>query len=123
MLSPDTIRELIERGSRRSPALTKRLERAAFLLLMRRIEAHPEGGWTVESETEVGKVYRVTDDACECPDFQWAPHGYCKHRLAVMMQAAGEALEAKRRREQTRERISDERVSVHSALAFGGAAV
>jgi hypothetical protein len=118
MLTADTIRELVRRGAARNPLLRSRLERAAFIVLMRRIEDRPEGGHTVESDSEVGKAYIVHAGACECPDYWRAPEGYCKHRLAVMMLDAGEALQRQRRQQKQRERLSDERVAVSYGVAF-----
>jgi hypothetical protein len=121
MIEIGTLRTLVDRGRERRPELASRIERAAFIVLMRRIEPVEGGNWLVESDSEPGKVYAVTSDACDCQDYYRAPKGYCKHRIAVAISIRGDEVERERRQRRQRERLSDERVSVNSALAFAGA--
>jgi hypothetical protein len=115
-----TIRTLVERAKRREPALASRLERAAFVVLLRRVDERPEGGHTVESDSEPGTAYIVDAGVCECPDYWRAPEHYCKHRLAVLLLAAAADHERERRQKLRRRNLSDERVAVGFGLAFAG---
>jgi len=79
----EALREMVERGSRENPHLTGRLEKAAFLVLLRPIERVDKDAWRVTSEDAL-KSYVVCNGQCECADF--VRHGadhWCKHRLAV----------------------------------------
>lgn len=81
----EALRELVERGSRDNPHLTGRLEKAAFIVVLRPIEDLGEGTYRVASEDAL-KCYIVQNGQCECPDY--IRHGdghFCKHRLAVGM--------------------------------------
>jgi hypothetical protein len=87
-MNVDTIRDRVAKGQALHPELAGRMERAAMLLVLRRVEKEDDGTWRVESEREPGHFYRVTPEGCECPDVQRAPRGYCKHRLAVALHIA-----------------------------------
>jgi len=79
----EALRELVERGSRENPHLTGRLEKAAFILLLRPIERLDKDTWRVASEDAL-KSYIVQNGQCECPDYVRHGNGhFCKHRLAV----------------------------------------
>ena len=80
------IRRLVEQGKAHRPELARRLDRAAFIVLLRSVEptdatAHE---YAVESDVEPGRSYRV-NGTCECPDYARAPGHWCKHRLAVAL--------------------------------------
>jgi hypothetical protein len=83
-----TIRDRVAKRQALHPELAGRMERAAMLLVLRRVEKEGDGTWRVESDRERGCSYRVTADGCECPDVQRAPRGYCEHRLAVALHVA-----------------------------------
>jgi hypothetical protein len=93
----ETMRDVMRRGQARYPELAGRMEKAAMLLVLRRVEPEDKGVWLVESEREAGRMYRVTPDGCECPDIARAPHGLCKHHLAVLLLHACARHEDKRR--------------------------
>lgn len=83
----EALRELVERGSRENPHLVGRLEKAAFIVLLRPIENLGEGTYKVASEDAL-KTYIVQNGQCECPDYVRHGNGhFCKHRLAVGMLA------------------------------------
>jgi hypothetical protein len=83
----ETLRGLVERGSRENPHLTGRLEKAAFIVLLRPIEDLGESTYRVASEDAL-KSYIVQNGQCECPDYTRHGNGhFCKHRLAVGMLA------------------------------------
>lgn len=83
----EALRELVERGSHENPHLTGRLEKAAFIVLLRSVENLGGGAYRVASEDAL-KSYIVQVGQCECPDYVRHGQGhYCKHRLAVGMLA------------------------------------
>lgn len=61
------LRELVQNASRYNPHLTSRLEKAAFLVLLR-------------------PIVSVGDGHCECSDYLRHGAGHpCKHRLALVL--------------------------------------
>jgi hypothetical protein len=81
----EALRGLVERGSRDNPHLMGRLEKAAFIVLLRPIESLGESTYRVVSEDAL-KSYIVQNGQCECPDYVRHGNGhFCKHRLAVGM--------------------------------------
>lgn len=113
----EALRTYVERAKTRRPELTSRLERAAFIVMLRQIERRGPDEWLVESDTERGKFYVVSGIFCSCYDHSRAPSGLCKHRLAVgTIQIAERDAKASHR-----ERVSDERIAVNFGLAFAGA--
>ncbi len=87
------LRELVHRASRDNPHLTSRLERAAFLLLLRPIV--PLGDYHYQIGSEDGlRWYEILNGHCDCSDYvrQGAGHP-CKHRLALSLYLRLESLE------------------------------
>jgi hypothetical protein len=79
------LRELVEKASRDNPHLTSRLEKAAFLVLLRRIETLGDSHYQVMSEDAL-RYYNIVDGHCECTDYVRHGTGHpCKHRLAVSL--------------------------------------
>ena len=77
------LRELVREASRNNPHLTSRLEKAAFLLLLRRVETLGMSRFHVGSEDGL-RVYEVNNGHCECSDYvRHGPGHPCKHRLAL----------------------------------------
>ena len=79
------LRDLVERASRQAPHLTTRLEKAAFLVVLRRIEIIQEDRYAVGAEDGLRR-YLVFNGHCECHDY--VRHGFghwCKHRLALLL--------------------------------------
>ena len=95
----DTLREALSIAHRQQPQHGKRLDRAASIVAIRRIEA-TEGGFLVESETEADHWYLVTVNAfgarCMCHDYQARGGLLCKHILATKLFALCERLAARR---------------------------
>jgi hypothetical protein len=83
------VRELIDQAAARRPDLRTRLEKAALIVLVRRIERGARGWW-VESEAEPGKEYwvlRLSCDGswqCTCKDWE-RRRDLCKHILSVRL--------------------------------------
>lgn len=79
----EALREMVERGSHENPHLTSRLEKAAFIVVLRPIERCDTGTYRVTSEDGL-RAYVVSNGACECSDYSRHGDGFfCKHRLAV----------------------------------------
>ncbi len=79
------LRGLINDAAMRSPHLTGRLEKAAFLVLLRPIERLGTDIWRVGSE-DVLRYYTVKEGECECSDYLRHGSGHpCKHRLALFL--------------------------------------
>ncbi len=79
------LREIVEKASRENPHLTSRLEKAAFLVLLRPIEPLGDHHFQVRSEDGL-RYYQVRNGHCECHDYvNHGPGHPCKHRLALAM--------------------------------------
>jgi hypothetical protein len=79
------LRELVERASRDYPHLTSRLEKAAFLMLLRPIVPLGDQHYQVGSEDGL-RYYEVLNGHCQCHDYVRHGAGHpCKHRLALAM--------------------------------------
>ena len=79
------LRELVQNASRHDPHLTSRLEKAAFLVLLRPVEFVEEHRYRVGSEDGL-RYYVVHNGHCECSDYlRHGPGHPCKHRLALAM--------------------------------------
>lgn len=87
------LRELVERASRHQPHLTSRLEKAAFLVLLRPIENAGEDHYRIGSEDGL-RFYDVINGHCECSDYIRHGSGHpCKHRLVIALQQRLESSE------------------------------
>ena len=62
------LRELVERASRDNPHLTSRLEKAAFLMLLRPIVPLGDQHYQVGSEDGL-RYYEVLNGHCQCHDY------------------------------------------------------
>ena len=92
----EELRGLINDAAMRRPHLTGRLEKAAFLVLLRPIERMGTDVWRVGSEDGL-RFYTVREGECECSDYLRHGSGHpCKHRLALFIRRSLEngALEA-----------------------------
>ena len=79
------LRRLVDEGIRGNPHLTSRLERAAFLVLLRRIEPVAQDRYVVGTDDGLGS-YEVLNGHCQCHDYVRHGAGHpCKHRLALSM--------------------------------------
>ena len=79
------LRELVQQASRENPHLTSRLEKAAFLVLLRPLESVGDDHYRVGAEDGL-RIYEVLNGHCECSDYlrHGARHS-CKHRLALAL--------------------------------------
>ena len=79
------LRTLVESASHDNPHLTTRLEKAAFLVLLRRIAVTGHNRYKVAAEDGL-REYEVVNGHCECYDYTRHGAGHpCKHRLALAM--------------------------------------
>ena len=79
------LRQIVEKASRDNPHLTSRLEKAAFLVLLRPIEPLGDHHYQVRSEDGL-RDYNVRNGHCDCHDYvNHGPGHPCKHRLALAM--------------------------------------
>ena len=79
----ESLRTLVQQASHSNPHLTSRLEKAAFLVLLRPVVEIEANRYRVMSEDGL-KWYEIRNDQCECHDYQrHGPGHFCKHRLAV----------------------------------------
>ncbi len=79
------LRDLVQRASREYPHLTTRLEKAAFLVLLRPLVSVGDDHYRVGAEDGL-RNYEVLNGHCECADY--LRHGaghHCKHRLALAL--------------------------------------
>ncbi len=81
----EELRDLIKEAAMRRPRLTGRLEKAAFLVLLRPIERLGADIWRVGSEDGL-RFYTVREGECECSDYLRHGSGHpCKHRIALFL--------------------------------------
>jgi hypothetical protein len=65
------------------PEANGRVDRARDLVLGNLVVKHPDGSFTVRSQSARGKAYTITEGACECPDSEKLVDGRCKHLIAT----------------------------------------
>ena len=81
----EQLRLLIKDAAMRRPHLISRLEKAAFLLLLRPIGQVDGDLWRVGSEDGL-RFYAVRDGEYECSDYRRHGSGHlCKHRIALFL--------------------------------------
>jgi len=84
----DELRSLVESAAARRPQLTSRLEKAAFLVLLRPIQKLRGDAWQISSEDGL-RFYTVRRGECDCSDYLRHGAGHpCKHRLALFLHRA-----------------------------------
>ena len=84
-MSIEDLRTFVQQASHTNPHLTSRLEKAAFLLLLRPVVQVGEARYRVMSEDGL-RWYEIRDGHCECYDYSRHGPGHpCKHRLAVSL--------------------------------------
>ena len=84
-MSVESLRTLVQQASRTNPHLTSRLEKAAFLLLLRPVVEVGQDRYRVMSEDGL-RWYEIRDGHCECSDYSRHGPGHpCKHRLAISL--------------------------------------
>ncbi len=64
-------------------AVNGRIEAACKICLQGDIELLPDDKARVGSQTNGTTTYHLIDGTCDCRDFEKAPEGWCKHRIAM----------------------------------------
>lgn len=75
------------------PAVLRRLDRGYDIARQQggyAVKEYLTGKWAVERLStslleDNSMVYHVDKQRCSCPDFEQAPAGLCKHRLAIKL--------------------------------------
>lgn len=62
-----------------------RIDRGLVIALNGDVTLNADGSADVQSCSNAEVVYHVEGGVCDCPDFQRAPDGRCKHRYAVCL--------------------------------------
>ncbi len=92
------LRVLVKDDTMMRPHLTSRLEKAAFLVVLRPSEQQGRNLWQVGSEDGL-RFYTVRDGDCECTDYVRHGRGHlCKHRIALFLHRSleGDVIESSR---------------------------
>ena len=105
--SLNQLRDLVSRFSRENPHLTSRLEKAAFLMLLRPILILGKDHYQVGSEDGL-RLYEVLNGHCECSDYLRHGSGHpCKHRLALAFHQSLEVSKLHRRSSESESPLED----------------
>ena len=62
-----------------------RIDRGFVIALNHGVTLHADGTADVQSASDPEIVYHVAHGTCDCPDYQRAPDGRCKHRWSVCL--------------------------------------
>ena len=79
------LRTLAAQATARYAGEHLRIERALVIALNGGVTLNADGSADVQSCSKAEVVYHVEGGVCDCPDFQRAPDGRCKHRYAVCL--------------------------------------
>lgn len=86
----ETIQRTIADALKHAPADRLRIERAAVLIALGRVQRTGIREWTVGSQNNPAAFYLITDDSvCSCEDFQ-RRRRHCKHLLAAWITRCAE---------------------------------
>lgn len=81
----ERLRSVVKATCHKNPHLTSRLEKAAFLVLLRSIIPFGDNNYRVGSEDGL-KEYTVIHGHCDCSDYvRHGPGHPCKHKLAIQL--------------------------------------
>jgi len=81
----ERLRSVVKASCHDNPHLTSRLEKAAFLVLLRSISPFGDNNYRVGSEDGL-KEYTVIHGHCDCSDYvRHGPGHPCKHKLAIQL--------------------------------------
>lgn len=79
------LRTLAAQARTRYAGEAARIDRALVIALNGGVTLNADGSADVQSCSNAEVVYHVHQGVCDCPDFQRAPGGRCKHRFAVCL--------------------------------------
>lgn len=80
-----TLRQLAAQARTRYAGEQGRIDRGLGIALNGGVTLHADGSADVQSASDPEIVYHVAHGTCDCPDFQRAPDGRCKHRFSVCL--------------------------------------
>lgn len=80
-----TLRTLAAQATARYAGEKGRIDRALVLALNGHVTVNADGSADVLSGSGAEVAYHVAHGTCDCPDFQRAPDGRCKHRFSVCL--------------------------------------
>ena len=84
-MTVECLRSWVQQASHTNPHLTSRLEKAAFIVLLRPVMQVGDDRYRVMSEDGL-RWYEVKDGQCDCYDYvRHGPGHPCKHRIAVSL--------------------------------------
>jgi hypothetical protein len=73
------LRVMADRARTRYAGEAARIDRALVIALNGGVTLHQDGTARVQSSSDAEVVYHVGHGTCDCPDFERAPAGRCKH--------------------------------------------
>jgi hypothetical protein len=73
------LRVMADRARTRYAGEAARIDRALVIALNGGVTLHQDGTASVQSSSDAEVVYHVAHGTCDCPDFERAPEGRCKH--------------------------------------------
>lgn len=79
------LRQAADRARTRYAGESARIDRGLVIALNHGVTLHQDSTASVQSCANAEVVYHVAHGTCDCPDFQRAPEGRCKHRYAVCL--------------------------------------
>lgn len=79
------LRTLAAQARTRYAGEAARLDRGLVIALNGHVTLHADGTASVTSAKDAEVVYHVEGGVCDCPDFERAPGGRCKHRWSVCL--------------------------------------
>jgi hypothetical protein len=80
-----TLRQLAAQATTRYAGEKARIDRGLVLALNGHVTINADGSADVLSGSGAEVAYHVAHGTCDCPDFERAPDGRCKHRYAVCL--------------------------------------
>jgi hypothetical protein len=92
----EAVAAITEKAKAKLPECNGRVDKAVALVLNGDVELMPDGTAKVASQSNGTTAYHVVNGHCDCPDYEKAPHNFCKHRLsAAIARRAQELTKAK----------------------------
>ena len=80
----ETLAKVADKAKQALPQSNGRVDKAVQIVLAGDVVPCEDGRFFVGSQSDT-TTYIVLDNACDCPDYDKAPEGVCKHVLATML--------------------------------------
>jgi hypothetical protein len=78
----EAVAHVAEKAKTALPESHGRIDKAVMIVLAGDVEMFQDGTARVASQSDGVTTYHVVNGHCDCKDFDRAPQGWCKHRLA-----------------------------------------